>query len=89
MNEQKVREFISVSHEQIEGWFFPLDQLVFYELIAIQDSLNIGGDFAEVAASAHRQCSRRDERGPALGEPLLRALRVDHLHLHARWGRAT
>ena len=48
MNEQKVREFISVSHEQIDGWFFGLDQITFFELFVMQKSMRISGDMCEI-----------------------------------------
>ena len=48
MNIQRIKDFLSETHQKIDGWFFPLDQLVFYELIAIQNRLNVGGDVAEI-----------------------------------------
>lgn len=48
MDTDRIKNFLAEAHQLIEGWFFPLDQIAFYELIAMQDSLNIGGDFAEV-----------------------------------------
>lgn len=48
MDIERVKKFLTETHEQIEGWFFPLDQLVFYELMAVQDNLNIDGDIAEI-----------------------------------------
>ena len=48
MDIDRIKNFLAEAHQHIEGWFFPLDQIAFYELIAIQDSLNIDGDFAEV-----------------------------------------
>lgn len=48
MQEKKVVEFISAAHESIEGWFFPLDQIAFFELFAVQNQIQAGGDIVEV-----------------------------------------
>ena len=48
MNLARVQAFISGRHENIQGWFFPLDQIIFFELIALQNRLGIVGDFCEV-----------------------------------------
>ena len=48
MNIQRIKDFLSETHQEIDGWFFPLDQLVFYEIFSIQNSLNIDGDVAEI-----------------------------------------
>ena len=45
---ERVQRFFSEDHKQIEGWFFPLDQLAFIELFSVQDQLQITGDVAEV-----------------------------------------
>ena len=46
MQEEKVVEFISAAHKDIEGWFFPLDQIVFFELFifsTISDAKTLPG----------------------------------------------
>lgn len=48
MNLAKVKTFISDDHANLEGWFYPLDQLAFFELFLLQDSLGIRGNVAEV-----------------------------------------
>ncbi len=48
MSIERVKKFFSEDHQQIEGWFFPLDQLAFIELFSVQDQLQIKGDVAEV-----------------------------------------
>ena len=48
MQEEKVVEFISAAHKDIEGWFFPLDQIAFFELFILIKHLGIDGDVFEV-----------------------------------------
>lgn len=48
MDVSKVQKFISEDQVRINGWFFPLDQLAFFELFLLQESLNISGDIAEI-----------------------------------------
>lgn len=48
MDIEKIQNFISESHQLIDGWFFPLDQLIFFELASLQNRLNISGDMCEV-----------------------------------------
>lgn len=48
MDTDRIKKFISEGHQQIEGWFFPLDQLAFFEIFSVQALLNIRGDVAEV-----------------------------------------
>ena len=48
MNTSKIREFVAGDHEKLEGWFFGLDQIVFFELASMQQQLNIAGDICEV-----------------------------------------
>lgn len=48
MQEEKVVEFISAAHKDIEGWFFPLDQIAFFELFILLKHLGIDGDVCEV-----------------------------------------
>ncbi len=48
MNIEYVQKFISENHEKIEGWFFGLDQVAFYDLFVMQNSLGISGDICEV-----------------------------------------
>ena len=48
MNLDRIQAFISGRHEQIEGWFFPLDQIIFYELINLQNQMRIEGDLCEI-----------------------------------------
>lgn len=48
MDELKLKAFFEKNHEAIPGWFFPLDQLVFFELFAAQSSMQIKGDLCEI-----------------------------------------
>ena len=48
MEIERVKNFIATEHTRMEGWFFPLDQLAFYELFALQDDLSISGDVIEI-----------------------------------------
>ena len=48
MDIDRIKLFIEERHGDIEGWFFPLDQLAFFELFSIQDQMQAGGDLAEV-----------------------------------------
>ena len=48
MNIEKIQYFISEAHQSIDGWFFPLDQLIFFELASLQNRLNISGDMCEI-----------------------------------------
>ena len=48
MNIEKIQHFISEAHQSIDGWFFPLDQLIFFELASLQNRLNITGDMCEI-----------------------------------------
>ena len=48
MDTTKIHTFIVEAHESIEGWFFPLDQLTFFELVSLQNRLNISGDMCEI-----------------------------------------
>ena len=48
MDIDKTKAFISEAHSKIEGWFFPLDQIAFFELLAAQDHIQAGGDIVEV-----------------------------------------
>ena len=48
MDLARVQAFISGRHEHIQGWFFPLDQIIFYELITMQNQLGISGDLCEI-----------------------------------------
>ena len=48
MDLERVQAFISGKHEKLEGWFFPLDQIVFYELVALQNRLGVIGDLCEI-----------------------------------------
>ena len=36
MDIERTKVFIAETHSKIEGWFFPLDQLAFFELFAVQ-----------------------------------------------------
>jgi hypothetical protein len=48
MHVQRANSFINDDHAKIEGWFYPLDQIAFFELFALQDQLQVGGDSVEV-----------------------------------------
>ena len=48
MNTEKINQFLSTSHEKISGWFFPLDQIIFFELFAAQQAMKLRGDICEV-----------------------------------------
>jgi cephalosporin hydroxylase len=48
MDIERTKAFISETHSEIEGWFFPLDQLAFFELVAVQNQMQVGGDLVEV-----------------------------------------
>lgn len=48
MDLERIQSFISGKHEDIQGWFFPLDQVIFYELISLQNRLGITGDLCEI-----------------------------------------
>ena len=48
MDIEKIQHFISEAHQSIDGWFFPLDQLIFFELASLQRRLNISGDLCEI-----------------------------------------
>lgn len=48
MNQDKLNAFFNKEHEHIPGWFFPLDQLVFAELYAMQKGMRIDGDVCEI-----------------------------------------
>lgn len=48
MDIDRVKKFINGDHQNIEGWFFPLDQVAFFELFLAQKQLGITGDVAEV-----------------------------------------
>ena len=68
MDIQKIQNFIREDHTNLEGWFFPLDQLAFYELTALQERLNINGDICEVGVYKGKSLvflsllKRRDEK---------------------------
>lgn len=44
----KVKKFIENDQEKIAGWFFGLDQVIFFELFAMQNQYRAGGDIVEV-----------------------------------------
>jgi hypothetical protein len=48
MDIERIRSFIAEDHKNIDGWFFPLDQLIFFELLALQNQLRVAGDLAEI-----------------------------------------
>ena len=48
MDLERIQAFVSGKHENIEGWFFPLDQITFFELVSLQNRLGISGDFCEI-----------------------------------------
>lgn len=48
MDIERIKAFISETHSKLEGWFFPLDQLAFFELFSIQNQVKAGGDTVEV-----------------------------------------
>lgn len=48
MDELKLKAFLEKNHEEIPGWFFPLDQLVFFELFVAQLSMRIEGGLCEI-----------------------------------------
>lgn len=48
MDIERTKAFISEAHAKIDGWFFPLDQLAFFELFSVQNQLKAGGDTVEV-----------------------------------------
>lgn len=48
MDIERVKNFYSAAHKEIDGWFFNLDQIAFFELFAMQNSSKLGGDVAEV-----------------------------------------
>ena len=48
MDIERTKAFIGETHSKIEGWFFPLDQLAFFELLAVQNQIQAGGDIVEV-----------------------------------------
>ena len=48
MNQDKLNKFFSEEHDKIPGWFFPLDQLAFAELYAMQKGMRIEGDICEI-----------------------------------------
>ena len=48
MDEVKLKAFFEKDHEEVPGWFFPLDQLLFYELFVAQSALQIEGDLCEI-----------------------------------------
>jgi hypothetical protein len=43
-----IKEFIDERHSELEGWFFPADQIAFFELCALQERSKISGDLCEV-----------------------------------------
>ena len=48
MDIERTKTFISETHSAIEGWFFPLDQVAFTELLMMQSQLEVRGDLVEV-----------------------------------------
>ena len=48
MNADRIRHFIQEDNKSIDGWFFPLDQIAFFELFSIQKQIKAQGDIAEV-----------------------------------------
>tara|TARA_X000001036_G_C20525903_1_gene744124 strand:- start:98 stop:919 length:822 start_codon:yes stop_codon:yes gene_type:complete len=48
MDIEKINKFINENHQQIEGWFFPLDHIAFFELCNLQLHWGIKGDVCEV-----------------------------------------
>lgn len=48
MHGERIKHFISDSHKKIDGWFFPFDQVAFFELFSMQNQKGIQGDVAEV-----------------------------------------
>ena len=48
MNYSKIQKFIGEDHKFIDGWFFGLDQVAFYELFSIQNQQGLRGDVCEV-----------------------------------------
>lgn len=48
MDIERTKAFIDETHSKIEGWFFSLDQLAFFELFAVQKQIQAGGDIVEV-----------------------------------------
>ena len=48
MDIEKINQFINENHQQIEGWFFPLDHIIFFELFNLQNQWGIKGDVCEV-----------------------------------------
>ena len=48
MDIERANQFLKQTHSEIEGWFFPLDQLLFIELFVSQNQLRIAGDVSEV-----------------------------------------
>ena len=48
MDIEKINKFINENHQQIEGWFFPLDHIIFFELFNLQNQWGVKGDVCEV-----------------------------------------
>lgn len=48
MNFKAVQNFVSKDHQEIAGWFFGLDQVIFFELFSLQNQLGVHGDVCEV-----------------------------------------
>lgn len=43
-----VRSFVAEHHENLDGWFYPLDMVTFVELYNLQKALKLSGNIAEV-----------------------------------------
>lgn len=49
-NTERIQKFLAgESANEIDGWFFPLDQRAFLEKFSVQNQLRITGDVVEVA----------------------------------------
>ena len=48
MEIESINNYFSHAHAEVEGWFFPLDQLAFFEVFRMQETLAVTGDVAEV-----------------------------------------
>ena len=48
-NTERIQKFLAgESANEIDGWFFPLDQRAFFEIFSVQNQLRITGDVVEV-----------------------------------------
>mgnify|MGYP003742111777 CR=1 FL=1 len=48
MNSEKISSFVKINHQNIEGWFFPMDWITFITVTNIHRHLRVSGDICEV-----------------------------------------